>query len=394
MMTFTLANRTLNIKPSATLAVAARAAQLKAAGQDIINLGIGEPDFDTPEHIKEAAIKAIHDNFTRYTPVDGTPNLKKAIQQKFERDNQLNYALNQIMVNSGCKQGIYNLMQTLLNPGDEVIIPAPYWVSYPEMTLLAEAIPVIIPTTFEQRYKITAAQLQQAITPKTKLFILNSPSNPSGLAYSRDELIALANVLLAHPHIFIASDDIYEKTLWDENAFYNILMVCPELIDRVIIHNGVSKTYAMTGWRIGYTAGPKELITTMINIQSQSTSNPNSIAQYAAEAAIAGDQNCVRQMIKAFQHRHDILVAALNKIPGLQFHPADGTFYSFINVQQIINTKNMTDDIAFAEYLLNQSGIALVPGTAFGIPGCIRLSFAISDAQLIKALDKLQLALS
>lgn len=392
-MTISLANRIQNIKPSSTLAVAARAAQLKAAGQNIINLGVGEPDFDTPEHIKEAAIKAIKDGYTKYTPVDGTPSLKKAIQQKFERDNQLSYALNQIMVSSGCKQGIYNLMQALLNPGDEVIIPAPYWVSYPEMALLADAIPVFIPTTFEQRYKITPEQLQQAITPKTKLFILNSPSNPSGIAYTHHELLDLAKILLQHPHVFIASDDIYEKTLWDNHSFHNIVMVCPELMDRVIIHNGVSKTYAMTGWRIGYSAGPKELITAMINIQSQSTSNPNSIAQFAAEAAIAGDQNCVKQMVKAFQNRHDILVAALNKIPTIQFHESDGTFYSFINVQKIIDAKNLKDDVTFAEYLLTQAGIALVPGSAFGTPGCIRLSFAISDEQLKDALSKLASAM-
>ena len=392
-MTLSLSHRTQNIKPSPTLAVAARATQLKAAGQDIINLGVGEPDFDTPEHIKAAAIQAIHDGFTKYTPVDGIPSLKKAIQQKFEQDNQLNYVTNQIMVTSGCKQGIYNLMQALLNAGDEVLIPAPYWVSYPDMVLLADATPVFIATTFEQRYKISPAQLEQAITPKTKLLILNSPSNPSGIAYTGDELTALAQVLLKYPQVFIASDDIYEKTLWSDKTFYNILMVCPELFDRVIIHNGVSKTYAMTGWRIGYTAGPAQLITAMTNIQSQSTSNPNSIAQFAAYAAISGSQSCVSDMVAAFKRRHDILIAGLTKIPGIKFHHSDGTFYSFIDVQQIIAAKNMANDIAFAEYLLIEAGIALVPGSAFGTPGCIRLSFAISDAQLVEALNRLEKAI-
>ncbi len=389
-MTLTLSHRTQKIKPSSTLAVAARATQLKAAGQDIINLGVGEPDFNTPEHIKEAAIRAIHDNHTKYTPVDGIPKLKKAIQDKFARDNQLNYEINQIMVNSGCKQGIYNLMQALLNKGDEVIIPSPYWVSYPDMVLLADATPVIISTTFEQHYKISPEQLEQAITPKTKLIILNSPSNPSGIAYTRKELTALAQVLLVHPHILIASDDIYEHTLWTTEPFANILMVCPELKDRVIIHNGVSKTYAMTGWRIGYTAAPSTLITAMTNIQSQSTSNPNSIAQYAAYAAISGDQNCVSEMVKVFQQRHDILISSLKEIPGVKLHSSDGTFYSFIDVQQILIKKNFTNDVAIAEYLLTNSGIALVPGSAFGSPGCLRLSFAISNEQLIEALRRLE----
>lgn len=393
-MTFTLSHRTQNIKPSSTLAVAARASQLKAAGQDIINLGVGEPDFDTPEHIKEAAIRAIENGYTKYTPVDGIHSLKKAIQDKFERDNQLHYAINQIMVTSGCKQSIYNLMQALLDSGDEVIIPAPYWVSYPEMVLLADATPIIISTTFEQHYKIVPSQLEKAITPKTKLVILNSPANPSGIAYTREELEALAQVLLKYPHVLIASDDIYEHTLWPSVSFTNILMACPELSERVIIHNGVSKTYAMTGWRIGYAAGPAQLITAMTNVQSQSTSNPNSIAQYAAYAAISGDQTCVQQMVKAFQHRHDILISALQKIQGIKFHSSDGTFYSFIDVQQILSAKNIADDVAFAEYLLTESGIALVPGSAFGSPGCIRLSFAISDAQLIEALKRLAVALA
>lgn len=392
-MTISLAHRTQNIKPSSTLAVAARAAQLKAAGQDIINLGVGEPDFNTPEHIKEAAIRAIHDNHTKYTPVDGILSLKKAIQEKFTRDNQLNFASNQIMVNSGCKQGIYNLTQAILNSGDEVIIPAPYWVSYPDMVLLADAKPVFIQTTFEQNYKITPAQLEESITPKTKLIILNSPSNPSGIAYTRKELELIAQVLLKFPHVIIASDDIYEKTLWASEPFTNILMVCPELIDRVVIHNGVSKTYAMTGWRIGYTAGPAQLISAMTNIQSQSTSNPNSIAQYAAQAAISGDQTCVQQMIKSYHRRHDILISALQKIPGIRFHHSDGTFYSFIDVQKILTAKNIVNDVAFAEYLLTNYGIALVPGSAFGIPGCIRLSYAISDEQLKEASRRLEQAL-
>ena len=283
----TLAHRLQQVKPSPTLSVAAKAAELRAQGLDIIGLGTGEPDFDTPQHIKDAAIAAINAGFTKYTAVEGIPELRKAIIEKFARDNSLTYELNQILVSCGGKQSIYNLCQALLNKGDEVIIPAPYWVSYPDIVLLAEAIPVIIPSTAATRFKITAEQLEQAITPKTKLFFINSPSNPSGVAYTAAELLALGEVLKRHPHVLIAIDDMYEHILW-AHPFVNILNVCPELYARTIVLNGVSKAYAMTGWRIGYAAGPAALISAMKTIQSQSTSNPCSIGQKAAVAALSG----------------------------------------------------------------------------------------------------------
>lgn len=381
-----LAQRVQRIKPSPTLAVAARANQLKAAGKDIINLGVGEPDFDTPEHVKEAAIKAIKDGFTKYTAVDGIPALKQAICDKFQKENQLAYTPAQILVSCGCKQSFYNLAQALLNEGDEVLIPAPYWVSYPDMVLLADGKPVIIPTDFKQGFKVTAAQLQASITPKTRLLVLNSPSNPTGIAYSAKELHAIAEVLLKHPQVMVVSDDIYERILWSQ-SFSNILNVCPELYERTVVLNGVSKTYAMTGWRIGYAAGPKALITAMTNIQSQSTSNPTSIAQIAAVAAINGEQSCVTEMVKAYQSRHQYLYQALQAMPGVKVHPADGTFYSFPDINEALLKGE--DDLQFAEKLLNETGIALVPGSAFGSPGCIRLSFATSQANLEKAMQRL-----
>lgn len=381
-----LAKRVQRIKPSPTLAVAARANQLKAAGKDIINLGVGEPDFDTPEHVKEAAIKAIKEGFTKYTAVDGIPALKQAISDKFQKENQLSYTPAQILVSCGCKQSFYNLAQALLNKGDEVLIPAPYWVSYPDMVLLADGKPVIMPTDFTQGFKITPAQLQAVITPKTRLLVLNSPSNPTGIAYSTKELHAIAKVLLKHPHVMVVSDDIYERILWSQ-GFSNILNACPELYERTVVLNGVSKTYAMTGWRIGYAAGPKGLITAMTNIQSQSTSNPTSIAQVAAVAALNGEQDCVTEMVKAYQSRHLYLHQALQAMPGVKVHPADGTFYSFPDISGALLEGE--DDLQFAEKLLNDTGIALVPGSAFGSPGCIRLSFATSQANLEKAMQRL-----
>lgn len=384
-----LAHRMEKIKPSPTLAVAEKAGKLKAEGRDIIGLGTGEPDFDTPQHIKDAAIAAIQLGFTKYTAVDGIPELKKAIQQKLKEENQLEYELNQIIVGTGGKQCCYNLCMALLNPGDEVIIPGPYWVSYPDMVLLAEGIPVFIPTTAEQQFKITPQQLEKSITAKTKLLFINSPSNPSGVAYSKEELHALAQVLLAHPQVWVATDDMYEHILWNK-PFVNILNVEPRLKERTIVLNGVSKAYAMTGWRIGYAAGDAGLIEQMKSVQSQSTSNPCSIAQKAAVAALTGDQSVVASMNGAFRERHDYVLARLNAIPGVKTVPADGTFYLFPSVQTIIEQSGMQDDLEFAEKLLMQEGLAIVPGSAFGAPGCIRLSFATSHAQLEKALDRLE----
>ncbi|WP_367608312.1 pyridoxal phosphate-dependent aminotransferase [Legionella sp. W05-934-2] len=387
-MDFTLANRVQQVKPSPTLAVAATAAKLKAEGHDIIGLGTGEPDFDTPDNIKRAAIAAIEAGFTKYTPVDGIVDLKKAIINKFKRDNQLDYELNEVIVSVGGKQSCYNLCQALLNDGDEVIIPAPYWVSYPDMVLLAGGKPVIVSANAEARFKITPEQLEKAITPKTRLMFFNSPSNPSGVAYSADELKALAKVLLKHPHVIVATDDMYEHIIWSQ-PFVNILNVCPELKERTVVLNGVSKAYSMTGWRIGYTAGPAKIIKAMNTIQSQSTSNPCSIAQRAALEALSGPQDSVAMMVKAFKERHDYLTDRLSKIDGIHVVPADGTFYLFPSVQQIIDAKGFADDLAFSEQLLHKTGIALVPGSAFGTPGCIRLSFATSMENLRKACDRL-----
>jgi aspartate aminotransferase len=390
-----LSSRVQAIKPSPTLAVTNKAAELRAAGQDIIGLGAGEPDFDTPEHIKVAAIEAIRNGQTKYTAVDGTPALKKAIIAKFKRDNGLEYEANQILVSSGGKQSFFNLALAILNPGDEVIIPAPYWVSYPDMVLVAEGKPVILETSAETRFKITAQQLEQAITERTRLFVINSPSNPSGMAYSLDELKALGEVLKRHPHVMVATDDMYEPILWTGKPFCNILNACPELYDRTFVLNGVSKAYSMTGWRIGYAAGPARVIGAMKKIQSQSTSNPCSISQAAAAAALEGDQACVGEMVKAFRERHDWLVSALNELPGVACLRGDGTFYVFPSFQGAIEaTDGVGTDVELAEKLLSDAGVALVPGSAFGAPGHMRLSFATSMENLEKAVARLRNALA
>jgi len=385
-----LSDRVQRIKPSATLAITALANSLKAEGKNIIGLGAGEPDFDTPEHIKQAAIRALDEGFTKYTAVDGTPGLKRAIIDKFKRDNGLDYTPEQVLVSCGGKQSFYNLVQALLNPGDEVIIPAPYWVSYPDMVLLADGKPVIISAGIEQNFRITAQQLEAAITPRTRLFVINSPSNPTGMAYTRAELAALAEVLLRHPHVLIATDDMYEHILWAEEPFCNILNTCPELYDRCMVLNGVSKAYSMTGWRIGYAAGPAVLVKAMKKVQSQSTSNPTSISQVAAQAALEGDQACVSKMLKAFRERHDHVVARLNQIEGISCLPAQGTFYAFAEVSGLIERLSVKNDVELTGYLLEQAGVALVPGSAFGSPGYMRLSFATSMANLDEALDRLE----
>ena len=389
-----LSNRVNSIKPSPTLAVTNRAAELRAAGKNIIGLGAGEPDFDTPDHIKAAAIEAINNGFTKYTAVDGTPGLKKAIIAKFKRDNGLDYEANQILVSSGGKQSFFNMALALLNEGDEVIIPAPYWVSYPDMVLVAEGQPVILETTQENRFKITPEQLEAAINDRTRVVVLNSPSNPSGVAYTLEELKALGEVIKPYPDIIIATDDMYEHILFGDQPFCNILNACPELYDQTIVLNGVSKAYSMTGWRIGYAAGPAKLIGAMKKIQSQSTSNPNSIAQVAAEAALNGDQGCVAEMVKAFKARHDFVVKALNEIDGVDCIAADGTFYAFPSFQQVIDSRpEIEDDIALAEFLLLEAGVALVPGSAFGTPGNLRLSFATSMDKLEDAIARIKKAL-
>ncbi len=395
ILSISLSNRVKSIKPSQTLAITARAKELRSQGLDIIGLGAGEPDFDTPEHIKEAAIKAIHDGFTKYTAVDGTPSLKQAIIDKFKRDNDLHYEMNQVLVSSGGKQSSFNLLQALINPGDEVIIPAPYWVSYPDMTLLAEGVPVIVQTGIEQNYKMSPAQLEDAITDRTRLIFINSPSNPTGSVYSRAELAALGAVLKNHPDIYIATDDMYEHILWTEAPFVNILNACPELYDRCIVLNGVSKAYSMTGWRIGYCAGPAELIGAMKKTQSQSTSNPCSISQVAAEAALNGDQSCIAPMLKAFKERHDFVVKRLNAMEGVNCIESDGTFYAFADVRDVIARSNeFSNDVEMAEYLLNEAKVALVPGSAFGAEGYIRISYATSMEMLEQALTRIDTVLN
>lgn len=390
-----LAARVQRVKPSPTLAVAARADELIATGKHIISLSVGEPDFDTPDHIKNAAIDAIKKGFTKYTAVDGTRGLKNAIIKKFARDNQLTYDPSQILVSCGAKHSLYNLFAAILNPGDEVIIPAPYWVSYPDMAKLVDATPVFIDSHYEQKFKITPEQLKAAITPKTRLVVLNSPSNPSGMAYTKAELKALGDILIHHPDVIIVSDDIYEHTLWSKEPFTNIVMACPELYEQTVIVNGVSKAYAMTGWRIGYAAGPAKIISAMKKIQSQSTSNPTSISQVAAEVALNEDQSCIKTMTDAYKERHDFIVPALQKMPNVKCMPCDGTFYTFPCVRDVIkNSSKIKNDLELADYLLNEAEIALVPGSAFGSEGYLRISYATSMEKIKEAMKRMQDAIA
>ncbi len=392
-MSVILADRVNAVKPSPTLQITARAAQMRAEGKDIIGLGVGEPDFDTPQSIKAAAIQAINQGFTKYTAVEGTLSLRKAIVAKFQRDNGLTYQAKQILVSSGGKQSFFNLTQALLNHGDEVIIPAPYWVSYPDIVLLADGVPVIVEAGQDQQFKITAEQLRAAITPKTRLFVINSPSNPTGMTYSATELAALADVLKSFPNIIIATDDMYEHIVWQKGSFVNILNVAPELYDRTMVLNGVSKAYSMTGWRIGYAAGNLELIEAMSKVQSQSTSNPTSISQVAAESALNGDQSCIDEMMIAFKQRHDVVVELLNQIEGIECIATDGTFYVFPNVEKLLTRLGIENDLDFAEFLIEKAGVALVPGSAFGCPGHIRISIATSMDNLVNAIARIKAAI-
>lgn len=384
-----LSDRVRRVRPSPTLAVAAKAAELKALGRDIISLGAGEPDFDTPAPIRAAAIDAINAGFTRYTAVEGILSLRQAIAKRLRDDQGLDYAPNEIIVSTGGKQSIYNLFQALLNPGDEVIIPAPFWVSYPDMVLLAGGEPVIILAGQEQGFKLTPAQLAAAITEKTRIVMFNSPSNPTGVAYTQQDWAAMAEVLRLHPKVLIATDDMYEKILWSAEPFSNIAMAAPDLLPRIIVLNGVSKAYAMTGWRIGYAAGPASLIKAMNTIQSQSTSSACSIAQVAAQAALEGDQSEIQMMVQSFKARHDFVVARLNEIRDVVCLPSQGAFYSFPDVRGVIARLNLADDVALSELLLEKAGVAVVPGTAFGAPGYIRLSYATSMAALEEALRRM-----
>lgn len=392
-MSLSVSDRMARVKPSATSASLALASALKAQGRDVIGLGAGEPDFDTPEHIKAAAIRAINEGHTKYTPIDGSAELKAAIENKFLTENGLRYSASQILVSCGAKQSLFNLCLALLGPGNEAIIPAPYWVSYPDMVGLADAVPVFIETGIDRDFKISPADLDAAITKKTRLLIMNSPCNPSGASYSREEFEALGQVLARHPHVVVVTDEIYEHIHWGDAPFTSFAAACPDLYDRTVTVNGVSKAYAMTGWRIGYAAGPKALIAAMTTIQSQSTSNPCSVSQKAAIAALQGDQTVVSEMCATYNQRHDVIVAALNDLPGIECRAGEGTFYAFPRIEQAMQAQGHSSDAEFVEWLLNAADIACVPGSAFGAPGYLRLSYACSLDTVNDAMGRMKRAL-
>jgi aspartate aminotransferase len=383
------------VKPSPTIAVTTKAQELKAAGRDIIGLGAGEPDFDTPENIRNAAKRAIDEGKTRYTAVDGIPELKAAICAKFARENGLSYKPSQVTVNSGGKHTLYNALVATLNPGDEVIIPAPYWVSYPDMVLLAGGVPVAVECPVEANFKLTPAQLEAAITPKTKWFIFNSPSNPTGAGYTRTELKALTDVLMRHPHVWVMTDDMYEHLVFDDFEFCTPAQVEPGLYDRTLTCNGVSKAYAMTGWRIGYAAGPEHLIKAMAKVQSQSTSNPCSVSQWAAVEALNGPQDYIATSRKVFERRRNLVVGMLNAAPGIHCPTPEGAFYVYPSIAGCIGKTSaggavIANDEAFATALLEETGVAVVFGAAFGLSPCFRISYATSDAVLEDACTRIQ----
>jgi len=389
-----VSNSLKRIKPSPTLAVTQKAREMKDAGKDVIGLGAGEPDFDTPDNIKEAAIDAIRRGETKYTAVDGTPKLKKAIQGKFSRENNLSYELSQISVGTGGKQIIYNAFMATLNPGDEVIIPAPYWVSYPDMVLLAGGKPKIVQCSEKNEFKIKPKELKKAISKKTKWLIINSPSNPTGSCYTEEELEELSEILIKNKRIYILSDDIYEHITYDGFKFFTIAQI-DALKDRTLTMNGVSKSYSMTGWRIGYGAGPKEIIKAMAKIQSQSTTNPSSISQAAAVEALNGTQEFIKTRTESFKERRDFVVKSLNKIKGLTCFKPNGAFYVFPNCKSCLNKKDIKKnkiktDKDFVESLLENAGVAVVQGSAFGLPGFFRISYATSMENLQKALAKIK----
>jgi len=388
-----VSNSLKRIKPSPTLAISQKARELKAAGKDIISLGAGEPDFDTPDNIKQAAIKAINDGDTKYTAVDGTPALKNAIIKKFKRENNLDYQVDQITVGAGGKHVIYNAMVVTLNEGDEVVIPAPYWVSYPDIVLLAGGTPKILECNEKQGFKINPLELEKIITKKTKWIIINSPSNPTGTCYSEDDIREIAKVIIKHPHVYILSDDIYEHVAYEGFKFFTIAQVT-ELKERVFTMNGVSKAYSMTGWRIGYAAGPKEIIKAIAIIQSQSTTNPSSISQAAAVEALNGTQDFIKERTTSFQERRDFVVKALNDIDGIECLNPDGAFYVFPSCKNLIGKKDsngneLKTDTDFVQSLLENNGVAVVQGSAFGLGGFFRISYATSMKNLKKALEKI-----
>ena len=390
-----LAHSLSRIKPSATIAVTDKARELRAAGRDVIGLGAGEPDFDTPDNIKEAGIKAIRDGKTKYTAVDGIPELKQAIAAKFKRENNLSYRIDEISVGTGGKQVLFNALMATLNPGDEAIVPAPYWVSYPEIVSLAGATPVIVPTTMKGGFKLTAAALDKAITPKTKWLILNSPSNPSGAAYTRQELKALTDILVGHAHVWVLTDDMYEHVTYDDFEFSTPAEIEPRLKERTLTLNGVSKAYAMTGWRIGYGAGPAMLIKAMAKLQSQSTTNPSSISQWAAVEALTGPQDFIPRNNAVFRARRDLVVSMLNQAPGISCPRPEGAFYVFPSCEGTIGKTSaggvkIATDQDFVTALLEEEGVAVVQGSAFGLAPFFRISYATSNEALDEACTRIQ----
>ena len=385
-----LSNRIQKVKPSATITISAKAMELRANGIDVISLSAGEPDFDTPEHIKQAAIEAINKGQTKYTQVDGTPELKDAIISKFSRDNNLHYQRENIIASTGAKQTLYNLFQSVLEADDEVVIISPYWVSYPDMVLLADANPVIVKTHQEDNFEIDMDSFRAALTDKTKLLILNSPSNPTGLTYTKAQYESMGKILSDYPNVLIATDDMYEHIYWGNEPFTSFAEVCPNLFDRTITINGVSKAYAMTGWRIGYCGAPKSIAKAMKKVQGQSTSNPSSISQVAAIAALNGPHDAVNMMVGEYKKRHDYMCDALNKINGFNTSPGTGAFYLFPDVSSVIESKGFADDIEFSSFLIDQANVAVIPGSAFGAEGCIRISYATSMELLKESIARIK----
>ena len=385
-----LSNRVQKVKPSATITISAKAMELRANGIDVISLSAGEPDFDTPEHIKKAAIEAINKGQTKYTQVDGTPELKDAIINKFNRDNNLHYQRDNIIVSTGAKQTLYNLFQSVLGADDEVVIISPYWVSYPDMVILADANPVIMKTHQEDNFEIDMDSFRAALTNKTKLLILNSPSNPTGITYTKAQYESMGKILSDYPNVLIATDDMYEHIYWGNEPFTSFAEVCPNLFDRTITINGVSKAYAMTGWRIGYCGAPKSIVKAMKKVQGQSTSNPSSISQVAAIAALNGPHDAVNMMVGEYKKRHDYLCDALNKINGFNTSPGTGAFYLFPEVSSVIESKGFADDIEFSSFLIDQANVAVIPGSAFGAEGCIRISYATSMELLKESIARIK----
>ena len=388
-----LSDRVKKVKPSATITISAKAMDLRANGIDVISLSAGEPDFDTPEHIKQAAIEAINKGQTKYTQVDGTPELKDAIISKFNRDNNLHYQRENIIVSTGAKQTLYNLFQSVLGPDDEVVIISPYWVSYPDMVILADAKPVIVETHQEDDFNIDMDSFKAALTDKTKLLILNSPSNPTGITYTKEQYESMGKILSDYPNVLIATDDMYEHIYWGNEPFTSFAEACPNLFDRTITVNGVSKAYAMTGWRIGYCGAPESIVKGMKKVQGQSTSNPSSISQVAAIAALNGSHDVVKMMVDEYKKRHDYLCNALNDINGFNTSPGTGAFYLFPEVRSVIESKGFADDIEFSSFLIDQANVAVIPGSAFGAEGSIRISYATSMELLKESISRIKSSL-